>query len=170
MVELIEKTFVFGSPAAVYAVPTQERGTVYMRVNGDEKTSVVVVDSVRFLALWRLSGEPLAQKSQLEWKEDYKIEDAEKGFTAGKNNPVPVIHVSFEIQKPHGQMQVGFSDGYTRTIWLLTHGAAAFPVKCKNDTAHALYTAAGVQYSRPVTTKDLLKDLSWEEWLSRQAS
>lgn len=170
MVELVDKTFVFGLPAAIYAVPTVERGTVYMRVDGSDETAVVIVDSDRFLDLWRCSKEPLAQQTPAQWKRDYKIEGAENGFSRGQGDPVPVIHVSyFEMPQGSGRMQIGFSNGYTRTIWLLAHGACGFPVKCSGETAQALHAAAGAAGSSPTTIKDLLAGLSWQEWLSRQS-
>jgi len=50
---------------------------------------------------------------------------------------------------------VSFLDGITRTIWLLSHGAEAFPVECPMTSAHQLHRVAAVAGTRLFTVRDV---------------
>ena len=50
-----------------------------------------------------------------------------------------------------------FTDGVTRTIWLLTHGVTAMPVKCAMADAARLQALAGVDGGQPVAVGTLFK-------------
>src|ERR671939_328299 len=72
------------------------------------------------------------------WREDYKYNDAVRGFSYGFTNPVPLAWVAYsEIillsvtykflrfgRQEHREhvRYVSFINGITRTIWLLSHG------------------------------------------------
>lgn len=168
MTRLIDIDFVYGwLKAAIFEIATKDRGSVFMRADGRDELHIVVVDAGTFLELWKCSGEPLAQQTQAEWLADYKIEGANSGFAKGRGDPVPLIHTSY-FRGASGQMQIGFGNGFTRTIWLLAHGADDFPVLCEPETADALHKAAGVFGHVPVSIGDLLKDLTRTAWLERQ--
>lgn len=168
MTRLIDIDFVFGwLKAAIFEIATKDRGLVFMRAAGHAESHIVVVDAGRFLELWKRSGNSLSQQTQAEWLADHKIEDADGGFARGRANPVPLIHVGY-CRDALGQMQIGFNNGFTRTIWLLAHGADDFPVLCEAEAADVLHDAAGVSGHAPVSIGDLLKDFTRATWLERQ--
>jgi len=64
--------------------------------------SVVEVKADYFLEMWRNdtayeSHCGVSHGSPETWVNDYKFKDAEKGFSYGELNPVPLAHVSCEI-------------------------------------------------------------------------
>lgn len=183
MQTLSENRDIYFVECAVFRVPTAKRGDVFMRAerpnyNADRK-AVVEVDAARFLALWR---QPLSSHSDIasgdpaSWPSDYKYHWAEDGFASGSENPVPLATVScgratsdliekrphFLIFKknvviaPKGSPWLGFTDGITRTIWLLANGATVFPVECALDEAEELQQMAGVHGGRPMVLSDLI--------------
>lgn len=52
---------------------------------------------------------------------DYKYPSAVRGFTHGRANPVPLADIVF-------LKGIGFTNGITRTLWLIRNGAQSFPV------------------------------------------
>lgn len=183
MQTLSENREIYFAECAVFRVPTATRGDVFMRAerpnyNADRK-AVVEVDAARFLALWRQplsSHSDIASGNPASWQSDYKYHWAEDGFASGADNPVPLAVVScgratsdIIETRPHlwffkkkvviaqkGTPWLGFTDGITRTIWLLANGAPVFPVECALDEAEALQQLAGVQGGRPVLLSDLI--------------
>jgi hypothetical protein len=170
---------------AIFRIPTSKHGDVYMRAErpnyNAEKHAVVEVDAERFLALWRQphsSHEDVARGTPATWPSDRKYEDAAGGFAHGAENPVPLAEVScgydtsetIEVRRrfllfkqevviaPSGLPWLGFTNGVTRTIWLLTQGAAVFPVDCSVDEASELQKLAGVPGGRPVLLSDLIPE------------
>lgn len=148
--------------------------------NADRK-AVVEVDAERFLALWR---QPLSSHRDIAlgdaniWPSDYKYHWAEEGFAGGAENPVPLAEVScgratsdLTESHPHffffrkqvviarkGLPWLGFTNGITRTIWLLANGATVFPVECALDEAAELQQLAGLPDGRPVALSELISD------------
>lgn len=167
--------------AAVFQVPTR-RGDVFMyeqRSNymNDER-AVVEVDAEKFLTLWRqpFSSHPeVASGTPETWPTDSKFHWSEKHFMEGRKNPVPLAQVSCRIvteQNPVWRRKFGifkslvsietiespslhFTDGITRTIWLLTFGAALFPVECSVVDAPLLQKLAGASGGGFATVDEL---------------
>lgn len=135
--------------------------TTYM-----DRRAVSVVDARKFLLLWRASPyqlhKEIANGNIDTWKKDYKYHHAEKGFSQGIDNPVPLAEVNFESEggidtiwsrmfnskQPKGH--VSFTNGITRTIWLLCNGATSFPVEVSSANAQKLSKVAGVDYSKAI--------------------
>ena len=156
---------------AVYEVPIQGGRSVFMSVSPTqymEHRSVVIVDTERFLALWRACPYPLhkeiAHGSPDTWEKDYKYEDAKDGFSAGEMNPVPLARINFStaylslfpripiLNRLSRYIEfVSFTNGITRTIWLFCQGAPYFPVEVNTEDAEGLAHAAGVSGSTPVS-------------------
>lgn len=162
-VELVEKRQIWGSACAIYAVTTSKAGTVFMRVTAsnyrNDQRAVVVVDAQKFLAAWQRNPryrEPLAFADEHGWRNDYKFEHAEKGFSHGIENPVPLALIGVDDDKAGAS--VGFTNGITRTIWLLANGAAAFPIECSAKRSHALHATAGLAEYPVFTVAKLLTD------------
>lgn len=170
---------------AVFCIPTAKKGAVFMRAerpnyNADRK-AVVEVEAERFLALWRQplsSNRDIALGDPSTWPSDYKYKWAEDGFAGGAESPVPLAEVScgratsdlierrrhlFFFTKEvviarKGLPWLGFTNGITRTIWLLANGAKAFPVECELNEAAMLQELAGVPGGRPVVLSELIPE------------
>jgi hypothetical protein len=181
---LLEKMEVFqGRLAAVFKVPTSLHGDVYMRVcrsnYRNDLSAVVIVDSNKFLDLWRSPGsshDDIAHMAADEWPSDYKFADAADGFSKGPSNPVPLAdvgcHAEFDetiayerwlriLRKPAGLVRtkrriLGFTNGVTRTIWLLHAGAKQFPVRCSTADAPLLQRWAGASGAIHQTVEQLI--------------
>lgn len=135
----------------VFYVDTLDRGRMYMSAESNEYNdahkSIVFVDSNKFLKLWQ--NDPARQETKLAhgnkeiWEADYKFQDAEKGFSYGIENPVPLAYPSCEVSSEFGPHS-GFTNGITRTIWLLAQGASSFPVEASNQCAINFNKYAGV--------------------------
>lgn len=167
-VVLQKKTFHSCLAIAVYSVQLPGEREVFMRVErkdyGNDRRGVVVVDAERFLAL--IPRAPIDDSHwfhQPDFRKDYKFGKAEVGFSCGEANPVPLAEVSYELYR--GGYGVAFTNGITRTLWLLANHAVAFPVECPASQAGDLYDAAGLQGIEPITVHSLLHDLRWEDYL-----
>jgi hypothetical protein len=172
-----------GKRRAVFRVPTVTRGHVFMSVaDPSVRKAVVEVDATRFLELWRqpYSSHPeVAHLGPKDWPSDYKFRHAEAGFAEGEWNPVPLASVSCGVyveqvkivrsyylgirknvewrEGPPSNL-LGFTNGITRTIWLLTAGVRVFPVECGAEDAALLQRLAGLPGSVPRTVADLLPE------------
>jgi hypothetical protein len=173
------------SHGAVFKIPTAHRGDVFMcatRTNyRNEERAVVIVDSERFLNLWRQPSSShldIAVGDPTTWPSDYKFSDAEDGFQGGEKNPVPLAtldcrrtterypvferHLFFFKRQVGTQVQeelsLHFTNGITRTIWLLTAGAKSFPVECSAESAPLLQELAGVVNSQFLTIAQLIPE------------
>ena len=188
---------IFGRQTGVFRVPTAKRGDVFLCVRrtnylNDERT-VVEVDAMRFLDLWRQpysSHEDVAHRTPETWPRDYKFHEAESGFSGGESNPVPLARVGCYrqvIERAVWQRKfwffqrfagveithfptLGFSDGVTRTIWLLTAGATVFPVECPQRDAAFLQEMAGVAGGSIQTVEQLVPAYNWSMLASEQES
>lgn len=156
-------------PRIVFTVPLPERGPVFMSMHiseyGRENFGIVIVDAQKFLSLWRAdprsSHQAEANGTPETWPSDYKYSRAVEGFSHGRENPVPLADVSYRaairtsvsykfLRFGRSERQelveyVAFTNGITRTMWLLTHGCVAFPVKCGMSCARELFTAAAAE-------------------------
>jgi hypothetical protein len=171
----------FGQRLASFVVPVPDRAPVHMsfalRAHMNDHSAVVMVQAERFLELWRNEPNSIHREQSFgtaeTWRRDYKFHHAEDGFSHGQGNPVPLAYVSFgieprvdesyrflwfgrstrEVQVPY----VGFTNGVTRTIWLLANQCAAFPVECELPGARELQELAGVPGSSLLTVASLLR-------------
>lgn len=179
---------IYSNRCATFAVPTRDRGDVYMSIDrtnymNDERT-VVVVDAKKFLELWKADPyglhSKLAHGSPSTWPLDYKFKHAVDGFSHGSSNPVPLADVSCDIHikttpiytrnflffKKHvgdhteSIPNVGFTNGVTRTIWLLYHGATYFPVLTRRSSADLLNKLAGMSGGEPMSVDQLIPQFS----------
>jgi hypothetical protein len=194
-VELVRKTFLHGLKlTAIYRVVTVTKGPVFMRIDAtnyqNEKRAVVIVDAVKFLNAWRANAGPawlgtlhamidptrrrwfggpgrdkwLPYLSKASWYSDYKFLRAERGYSHCENSPVPLARVGPGI----ADGSVSFTNGITRTLWLLAHDVLAFPVECAVESAAHLQNLVGVGWARWLTVKKLISDYSWEIFLEEQ--
>ncbi len=143
---------------AIFEIALSNHEKAYMAAsrtnyNNDERY-VVIVKSSKFVELWR--SDPYKHHSEISmgspesWRNDRKYKDAEIGFSYGLSNPVPLANISCNQQVKKIPVYkkkfiffkslitteekvihyIAFSNGITRTIWLLTNGAKYFPIEC----------------------------------------
>ncbi len=170
------------NPSLMYKIHLSDHKPVFMRISRsnyrNDERFVVWVSSDNFLDLWKAnrrgSRNLISRGSVEDWKNDYKYFRAEEGFKGGFNNPVPLARVACSLvsyPKYRGKwifkrqvdqehvMQAGVCDGATRTIWLLSHGAQAFPVECSSyKSAVNLYKYAAVNGSSLLSVDDLIPE------------
>ena len=179
MATLKKLDFVHGIATAIYEIQIPRSNSVFMCVQRtnymNDQRSVVIVDARRFLDAWRASAkaypytnEQIALQSPAEWKKDYKYPDAVDGFSRGEINPVPLARLVVNPVRGAGKpLDIGFTNGITRTIWLLANDARSFPVECNAESAAKLYALAGHE-RQPVTVTELLDSYTREVWLSQR--
>ncbi len=179
-----KRAMVFSTPSAIFRVPTRDRGDVFMRIGRtnyeNDRRAVVEVDAEKFLDLWRRdpygAHADVSRGNLATWIKDRKFSGAEDGFADGVRNPVPLADVCCEMhiaQMPLYRSRfllfrnrvgyerddiahVSFTDGITRTIWLLTHGARVFPVMCRASDAPLLQQLAGLPGGSYCTVEQLV--------------
>lgn len=140
----------YGTKKAIFEVETADRGSVYMSVERtpfmNHDRCVVIVNSEQFLDLWKC--EPFSIHKEIShgnpktWRKDRRFPEAEEGFSLGVQNPVPVAEIICQTYEDKGEY-AAFTNGITRAIWLLTHGAKRFPVECRLEGAAILAKATG---------------------------
>jgi hypothetical protein len=171
--------YLWGRKYARFAVPIPVRGSVYMsfelRSDMNDQSAVVIVTAEKFLRLWR--NEPLSIHrihsfgNAATWQANRKYLNADRGYAQGPNNPVPLAQVGFATEVRHhiahrflcfGRSEwsevvpfVGFTNGVTRTIWLLANRCDVFPVECSLPGAHGLQAAAGADGTSLLTVEGL---------------
>lgn len=170
---------------AVFCISTQQGDQFLCTDNvADESLdqfSVVEVKSDYFVELWRNDTYEahldVSQGNPSTWIKDKKFLDAQKGFSHGEANPVPLAYVHCAIRDEERDVwrrryllfreyvgrqvvkrvpYITFTDGITRTIWLLTHGAQYFPVMCDRSNAELLQLMAGEPDGKALSLKELL--------------
>ncbi len=172
---------------AIFEIELEEQSNVFMSVSRtnymNDERYVVIVDSEKFLELWRSEPNSIHSEESMgniqSWKNDRKYQDAVKGFSEGLENPVPVANIVcqehlkktciyekkyFIFKKITGIEKtiinyVAFTNGITRTLWLLVQGAKYFPVECSNEEdANRLAKAAGYGGNEFMTVENLTKN------------
>ncbi len=132
---------------SIWRIDMPGRRFVYM--SSVDKESVAVVNASRFYYYWlRQSvrqdrGSPGACVTKAKMKCDYKYHYAEEGFSHGLANPVPVANIGCFLS--NGEPYIGFTDGITRTFWLISNGCKAFPIDAGDvESAQLLNEFCGV--------------------------
>jgi len=163
----------------IFRLETRDRGYVYMRVSRsnycNDERAVVEVDSDKFLALWRRSPQN-KNSGEIGWRAERKYPMAESGFSAGLDSPVPLAHPHIRIHVDKIPIYapwlflfrrvarfeektfefIDFTDGVTRTLWLLQNGVKVFPVECPLSEADQMQRAVGLPGGRYWIVEELL--------------
>ena len=142
-------------------VPNQaDRFMVARSSDVDRLKYVVVVDGERFYRTW-LSGDVSVGRPdrcllRADMPTDYKFDRAVTGFSRSAENPVPLANV--DAFRKGQRIEVGFTNGITRTFWLLAHRARAFPLAVSgSDSAELMNQVAGT-HTRPIQFEDLFRN------------
>lgn len=116
-----------------------------MRIKEYSDNCVVFVDTKKFIELWRKENQhtELSYGDKSDWEADYKYDSAVKGFSYGISNPVPLAYAHC-YNNESGEVCAEFTNGITRTIWLLSKGAKAFPLETDSDSAPLFEKYAGI--------------------------
>jgi hypothetical protein len=129
---------------------------------GDYDLFVVPVAAKAFQRAWLARGPqsealPDGCRLRAELMTDRKYQHAAAAFARGADSPVPLARVGIATGK-HGPAPA-FTDGITRTFWLLANGVQAFPVIVAGEQAAAtLAKIAGA--GEPQRAADLVKQVA----------
>jgi hypothetical protein len=153
-----------------FQVATKRKGNVYMLATTELMGySILIVDTSRLLKAWRANldtpiqgplqvlidplvrkfGGPYAAYGRDKWlpyqsrvgmTRDYKFHHAENGFSRGLGDPVPLAELG---SGRYPGRSVDFSNGVTRTIWLIANEASFFPVLVRSNDAENVFALAG---------------------------
>lgn len=169
-----------GDLYVVFTVLLPNRPPVFMSMRAmnynNDKSGVVIIDASKFLELWRNDPYSIhrteANGNPQTWPNDCKYGKATEGFAHGYKNPVPLAYVSHGVSTRtivsykflwFGECEcseqfhyVRFGNGITRTIWLLNHGCAAFPIECEMPGARELHRIAAVPNTPFYTVGELV--------------
>jgi len=155
------------SLAAMFCISTAQ-GDVFMYVDGgwanDSERAVVEVDAKRFLALWRhpLSSHPeVAHRTPAEWRDDHKYASMDRAFRGSAERPLGLAEMGLGSRTAPC---IGITDGVTRTLWLLTNGAMAFPIACLLSDAASIHAMAGTSGSYPLSVAQLVPRVKLAAW------
>ena len=139
-----------------FAIPLQDGRIVYMYEDFDSTDLngfIILLDTQLFIKVWQNLPDTFQTKdfqhsNKSEWvsiENNPNITITNRCFSHGKDNPVPLAWVSCE----------NFSDGFywtngiTRTIWLLSNNAKYIPVFTRTKkTANLLSWFIGLKHCR----------------------
>lgn len=150
---------------AVWQLPVPGKPDAYMATDAgraDHDLFVVPVSGAAFHRLWLGGGlnsqeRPDGCRLRAELAADSKFRHAVAGFAEGKGNPVPLPRVS--LARENDTPSVRFSDGVTRTFWLLANNVEAFPVVIAGEKAAAeLAKLAGADRA-PMRVSELFRQI-----------
>lgn len=113
---------------------------------------VILVDALKFNIGWLQAGPGLDDSCKLRryMPADYKFHEAVIGFKHGIENPVPLAEVSY--LEWGSRAGIRFTNGMTRSFWLLAYDAPAFPIftGC-HYSIDRIHEIAGLAEPMPVT-------------------
>jgi hypothetical protein len=172
--------------STVLAVKVEtRRGAVYMCIDdvawSPDKRYVVMVDSGRLSKVWRQELGNEATGFEWErpstWSNDHKFARAESEMPNEEQDPVALAKARCRAVKvplpatglrrllglappTQEQPEITLEDGVTRTLWLVHHGARAFPMECAGrEDAELLAEIAGVPGSEVRSVASLRSEL-----------
>lgn len=147
-----------------FKIPLRAGRFAYMEqaLSDTSESHIVIADRHRFLSAWRNNPNSivpeLSRGDESAWRRDRKFHEAEKGFSHGAGNPVPLAdpHCRFILDQGLPVPALGFTNGITRTIWLLANGAERFPLHADNHrSAQLLQRGIGHRSAYPLAVQTL---------------
>jgi len=143
-------------------VPGQNDRFMSLRSGAGDDFYVVHVDTERFYRTW-LNCSPALRGIRCcdcvlreNMPNDYKYHWAVDGFSHGIDIPVPLAYAGAWMDEDLAR--IGFTNGITRTFWLIANRAPTFPIEVHGKrSADLLHSLVGVG-SGPVQASSILKD------------
>ncbi|QPB72731.1 hypothetical protein XFHB_13030 (plasmid) [Xylella fastidiosa] len=131
---------------AIWRIPVSGQADRYMSASAGysgKETFVVHVDANAFYLAWLRSGSDKHCVLRSQMPSDYKYAYAVDGFAEGSSNPVPLAEVG-AWNDDRGRTHIGFTNGITRSFWLISNDAPSFPVQVYGyESAELLNRTAG---------------------------
>jgi hypothetical protein len=128
MIEKIGIRNIYGRRSIVYKIFLKQ-SSVFMRadetLHENDSRYIAIVDANKFYKEW--TGET-TESCVIGESEKKKYADAIDGFSRGITNPVPLAEAGY-------YNGISFTNGITRTKWLILNGALCFPVECSERSA-----------------------------------
>jgi len=142
----------------VWQIPVPDQSDVFMclPIYAGERYFVVYVSGIDFYRAWLATGIGDSQSCRLkrDMPNDYKFHHAVSGFSHGYDNPVPIADVAPSMYG--GKLRIWFTDGITRTFWLLANDVPNFPVMCNGWEAAKLLSDS-IGYTDPICISSLFE-------------
>ncbi|OCJ32637.1 hypothetical protein [Serratia sp. 14-2641] len=147
-----------------FKIPLRQGKFAFMEqaLSDTSESHIVIADRHRLLSAWRNNPNSivpeLSRGDESAWRRDRKFHEAEKGFSHGAGNPVPLAdpHCRFILERGLPVPALSFTNGITRTIWLLANGAERLPVHTYNHRdAQLLQRGIGHRSTSPVAVQTL---------------
>jgi len=130
MIERIGTRNIYGCRSIVYRIYLKQ-SSVYMRADETQDENhnryIAIVDTNKFYKEW--TGKTAKDCVIADEFECKKYVNAIDGFSRGITNPVPLAETGCYNNK------ISFTNGITRTKWLILNGASCFPVECSERSA-----------------------------------
>ncbi|ELM8940453.1 hypothetical protein Q2R95_004367 [Escherichia coli] len=137
---------------AVWRVPVPGQADRFMSAKPgaiNDEMFVVRVDTEAFYRAWlRSSSTGRETRSdncllRSEMPQDYKFKHAVQGFAHGRENPVPLAFAGAHQERD--RVDIGFSNGVTRSFWLIANKAPSFPIQVHGrESAELLNKVCGL--------------------------
>lgn len=148
---------------AIWRVNIPDQPARFMSVSSgaiNQEAFVVHLDAQRFYYAWLKASPTIYRRRSSDcicrekMPSDSKYKWAVDGFSHKKSNPVPLAEAGAHIDH-NGRLSIGFTNGVTRTFWLLANRCPAFPVEVYGEeSARLLHEVAGLG-SSPISLADL---------------
>lgn len=139
----------------VWRLPVPNHPDAFMTAsNAAQSDFIVYVNGLAFYRAWLALGVEDSQACPLkqDMPKDRKYPSSAAHFAVGIDSPVPLADVSPTMILGH--FAVCFTDGMTRSMWLLAHEVAVFPVLSR-DEASAVMLAEHVGVAAPIQVSKL---------------
>lgn len=139
----------------VWRLPVPNHSDAFMTAsNAAQSDFIVYVNGLAFYRAWLALGVEDSQACPLkqDMPKDRKYPSSAAHFAVGIDSPVPLADVSPTMIPGH--FAVCFTDGMTRSMWLLAHEVAVFPVLSR-DEASAVMLAEHVGVAAPIQVSKL---------------
>jgi len=117
-INFIEDKIIFSLPKKLFMESSKNNG-------------IIILHREDFLKLWKNEPNPINKElnegNPEIWKKDSKYKEAERGFSYGYKNPVPLGKIVINKNKENNILYAALDDGITRTIFLLSNNIIYIP-------------------------------------------